>query len=161
VVKALNQFSHGNILDERKTFQLRENFESVITILWNKIKSGATILNNIADDISIHANPEELAQVWTNIINNALQASSNKCVIRIDYTRINDEHIIEIWNNGPPIPPEVQSRIFDAFFTTKSFGEGTGLGLNISKKIIEKYNGRIECTSDLSGTLFRITLPNQ
>jgi signal transduction histidine kinase len=159
VVKALNQFSHGNLQEDHKPFSLRENIDGVITILWNKIKSGATVLNNVAHDVFIIANPEDLAQVWTNIINNALQASSNKCIVRIDYEFSHQNHIVEIWNNGPPIPEDVLPKIFDAFFTTKSFGEGTGLGLNISKKIIEKYNGTMECESNLSGTLFRITLP--
>jgi len=159
VVKALNQFSHGNLQEEHKPFSLRENIDGVVTILWNKIKSGATVLNNVAPEVYITANSEDLAQVWTNIINNALQASSNKCIIRIDYEFTHQKHIVEIWNNGPPIPEDILPKIFDAFFTTKTFGEGTGLGLNISKKIIEKYNGNIECESNLSGTLFRITLP--
>jgi len=160
VVKALNQFSHGNMHEEHRAFSLRENIDGVITILWNKIKSGATVLNNISPEVHIVANPEDLSQVWTNIINNALQASSNKCIIRIDYEFTHQKHIIEIWNNGPVIPPDVLPKIFDAFFTTKSFGEGTGLGLNITKKIIEKYQGAIECKSDTSGTLFTITLPS-
>jgi signal transduction histidine kinase len=159
VVKALNNFSHGNINDEAVMFNLKDNIESVLTILWNKIKHGSKVINHISDDISIKGNQEELSQVWTNIINNALQAANNKCNIEISYHAENSNHIITLQNDGPEIPPNVIDRIFDEFFTTKKRGEGTGLGLNIVKKIIEKHKGTIKCTSNSSVTKFIISIP--
>ena len=105
-------------------------------------------------------NQEELSQVWTNIINNALQASGNKCIIKISYLYNSNGHEIIFSNNGPEIPQDVIPRIFDAFYSTKKRGEGTGLGLNIVKKIIDKHKGHIICNSNVTETKFIITLPN-
>lgn len=159
VVKALNTFSHGNIDKELSSFKLNESLNSVITLLWNKIKYNAYVENNIPKDILVTGSADELAQVWTNVINNALQASDNKCRIWIDYHEDNTWQIVSISNNGPMISPEIVDRIFDAFFSTKKRGEGTGLGLNIVKKIIEKHQGQITCTSNEQTTCFVIKLP--
>jgi signal transduction histidine kinase len=159
VVKALNNFSHGNLEQEMADFVLRDNVESVITILWNKIKAGASVKLEVSPEVSLYGNQEELAQVWTNLINNALQASNNKCNIRIRHWLVGNWHHIRFSNDGPPIPEEVLPRIFDAFFTTKKQGEGTGLGLNISKQIIEKHGGQIKVESGNGETAFEIILP--
>jgi len=159
VVKALNNFSHGNINNEISAFNLYENIDSVITLLWNKIKYGSTVINSIKKEVQIIGNAEELSQVWTNIINNALQAANNKCTIWLDYSEDENNHIINISNNGPEIPEHVKPKIFDAFYSTKKRGEGTGLGLNIVKKIIEKHYGKIECFSSAEKTSFTISLP--
>lgn len=159
VVKALNTFSHGNIDQELSHFKLHDSFNSVITLLWNKIKYSAYVENNIPQELMISGSADELSQVWTNIINNALQAADNKCKIWIDYTEENEMHRICISNDGPAIPSEIVPKIFDAFFSTKKRGEGTGLGLNIVKKIIEKHQGKIECHSDEKKTRFLIFLP--
>jgi signal transduction histidine kinase len=159
VVKALNTFSHGSVDYEIGNFNLHESFSSVITLLWNKIKYSAYIENTIPTEINITGNADELSQVWTNIINNALQASDNKCTISIEYAEDAKNHIISISNNGPAIPEDIIPKIFDAFFSTKKRGEGTGLGLNIIKKIIEKHQGNIVCHSNSSKTTFLISLP--
>ncbi|MFN6037282.1 MAG: ATP-binding protein [Bacteroidota bacterium] len=159
VVKALNQFSHGNINKEQADFKLRESIDSIITLLWNKIKRGAQVIVDISGDITVFGNQEELSQVWTNILNNALQACDNKCTIQITHKLANGFSEIEISNNGPKIPEDVIPKIFDPFFSTKKRGEGTGLGLNIVKKIIEKHQGKITCVSDDKKTAFIIQLP--
>lgn len=161
LVKALNTFSHGNIDQEITTFKLHDSFVSIITLLWNKIKYNAHLENNIPEEIQITGSADELSQVWTNIINNALQASDSKCKIWIDYAANQENHIISISNNGPPIPAETIPKIFDAFFSTKKRGEGTGLGLNIVMKIIEKHNGTIACESNAQKTSFIINLPKR
>jgi signal transduction histidine kinase len=114
---------------------------------------------NIPKDITLYGLPEEMTQVWTNIVNNALHASGNRCTIRFDYSETDQHQIIEVSNNGPQIPPSIIQRIFDPFFTTKARGEGTGLGLNIVHGIIEKHKGTIRCESDARLTKFIITLP--
>lgn len=161
VVRALNTFSHKNVEKEISTFSLQENVESVITLLWNKIKQGATVINTIGKDVLITGNPEELSQVWTNILNNALQASDSKCTIWIDYDVSEEHHVIQITNNGPPIPAEFLPRVFNAFFSTKKRGEGTGLGLSIVKNIVEKHRGRITCESGPEKTVFTIFVPKE
>ena len=159
VVKALNNFSHGNLEQELSDFQLRDSIESVVTILWNKIKSGASVQVEVGSGVILHGNQEELAQVWTNLMNNALQASNNKCNIRVRHWLAGNWHHIRFSNDGPPIPAEVIPKIFDAFFTTKKQGEGTGLGLNISRQIIEKHGGQIKVSSGKEETSFDIILP--
>ena len=159
VVKALNVFAHGNVNAEITEFNLKESFETVITIFWNKIKQGATVINDIPEDIFVCGYADELTQVWTNLINNALYASANKCTIHIRYNEDSVNHIIRISNNGPQIPPEIIGRIFEPFFTTKARGEGTGLGLNIVQGVIEKHNGKIHCDSTEELTTFTIELP--
>jgi signal transduction histidine kinase len=159
VVKALNTFSHGNIENEITSFNLLENVESVITLFQNKIKHNVTLNLNIDPHVMITGNQEQLAQVWSNIINNALQASAGQCSIWIDHISSNNSYIISITNDGPPIPEDSITKIFDAFYSTKKRGQGTGLGLNIVKKIVESHKGTIECDSDLIKTVFKITLP--
>lgn len=159
VVKALNTFSHGNIENEISNFNLNENIESVITLLWNRIKYNTKLHNLISSEIIVSGNAEELSQVWTNIINNALQAANNGCNIWIDYSVDDNHHIISITNDGPAIPENILPKIFETFFSTKKRGEGTGLGLSIVKKIIEKHGGKIICESNPEKTTFAIYLP--
>jgi signal transduction histidine kinase len=159
VVKSLNLFSHTNSSKERQNFKLKENFENVETILWNRIKNGSNLVINIDDDLEIFGNPDEISQVWTNIINNAIQACDSKAEILIQYRKEDNYHTIIIENNGPKIPNEVINKIFDPFFSTKKRGEGTGLGLHIVKKIIDNHNGEIVCKSSDLSTQFIIKLP--
>ncbi|MFN5620247.1 MAG: ATP-binding protein [Flavobacteriales bacterium] len=159
VVRALNTFAHGNLASTATEFNLHENIETVVTIFWNKIKQGSAVELNIPKDVTVFGLAEEMTQVWTNIVNNALHASGNRCTIRFDYKETDSHQIIEVSNNGPQIPPSIIERIFDPFFTTKSRGEGTGLGLNIVHGIIEKHKGSIRCESDERITKFIITLP--
>jgi len=159
VVRALNTFAHGNLASTATEFNLHENIETVVTIFWNKIKQGSKVELNIPKDVVLFGLAEEMTQVWTNIVNNALHASGNRCTIRFDYQETEQYQIIEVSNDGPQIPPSIIERIFDPFFTTKSRGEGTGLGLNIVYGIIEKHKGKIHCESDARLTKFIITLP--
>ncbi|MEY3598043.1 MAG: hypothetical protein RL521_465, partial [Bacteroidota bacterium] len=159
VVKALNSFAHGNLNAQKSNFNLKENIDTVLTIMWNKIKQGSQVSNLIPDDVSCFGLPDEMSQVWTNLVNNALQAANNKCEISFTYQQVKGNHVIEVTNDGPEIPKEIIDKIFEPFFTTKARGEGTGLGLNIVRKIIEKQNGTISCSSDARLTRFTVTLP--
>ena len=159
VVKALNSFAHGNINAQKSNFNLKENVDTVLTIMWNKIKQGSQVYNHIPDDAECFGLPDEMSQVWTNLVNNALQAANNKCDISFTYHQAQGNHIIEVSNDGPQIPNEIIDKIFEPFFTTKARGEGTGLGLNIVRKIIEKQGGTISCSSDSRLTRFTVTLP--
>ena len=159
VVRALNSFAHGNVGSEFTQFSLKENIDTVITILWNKIKQGSRVINAIPEDLTLIGLADEISQVWTNLMNNALQASGNKCLITFEYSETDTHHVVTVSNDGPPIPDEIVTKIFDPFFTTKARGEGTGLGLNIVKKIIEKHKGSITCKSETCLTQFVVSLP--
>jgi signal transduction histidine kinase len=101
-----------------------------------------------------------LNQVWTNLIDNAIAAMNGQGEITLQTRREGNWVVVEISDNGPGIPPEIQSHIFDPFFTTKPPGEGTGLGLNISHNIVvQKHKGEISVTSQPGKTCFQIKLP--
>jgi len=101
----------------------------------------------------------ELNQVWTNIIDNAIYALDKNGEIIIE-TSCDDKHvIIKIIDNGKGIPPEILSRIFDPFFTTKKIGEGTGIGLDLVKRIIKRHNAEINVSSEPGRTAFVISIP--
>ncbi len=107
--------------------------------------------------------PGDLNQVWTNIIDNALQAMDGHGTLTIRTARENDEMIrVEICDDGPGIPEDIIGRIFTPFFTTKPFGEGTGLGLDLAWRIVvEKHNGDLRVQSEPGNTKFIVLLPTQ
>lgn len=159
IIKALNTYAHQTAIEEKTSFNLKESVENVFTLMWNKLKYKHTYKNNLPDNLSLFGNQDELSQVWTNIINNAIQASPEGCnIIAKSIEKPNFIEII-IENDGPQISEMYLEKIFDEFYTTKKRGEGTGLGLNIVKKIIEKHLGTIRCESDKKSTKFIINIP--
>jgi signal transduction histidine kinase len=108
----------------------------------------------------IPAYGSELNQVWTNLIDNAIDAVKGAGKICIGTSFEHDQVVVEIVDDGPGIPPEVQSRMFEPFFTTKSVGSGTGLGLIISNRIVgDRHGGEIEFDSKPGETRFKVRLP--
>lgn len=105
--------------------------------------------------------PADLNQVWTNIIDNALQAMNNRGVLTVRTMRVDEDTVrVEINDNGPGIPADIIERIFTPFFTTKPFGEGTGLGLDLAWRIVcEKHHGNLYVESEPGSTTFIVTLP--
>jgi two-component system, NtrC family, sensor kinase len=104
--------------------------------------------------------PDELNQVWTNLVHNALQAMDHKGTLTLGLRREGDEVAVSVGDSGCGIPEEIRARIFEPFFTTKPAGEGTGLGLDIVRKIVEKHRGRIEVESEVGrGSTFTVRLP--
>jgi len=115
-----------------------------------------------ADLPRIEAYASELNQVWTNIIDNAIDAMNGKGEIRIKTYKEDQRVIVEIVDNGPGIPEEIQPRIFEPFFTTKAPGHGTGLGLHISHDIIvNRHHGQLLVESKPGKTRFTVILPKQ
>jgi two-component system, NtrC family, sensor kinase len=102
---------------------------------------------------------DELNQVWTNLIHNALQAMNNQGTLIIDTTRQDTRVLISITDSGKGIPQEIQHKIFEPFFTTKPAGQGSGLGLDIVNKIINKHEGTIDVESVPGKTRFTVSLP--
>ncbi|WP_082288974.1 sensor histidine kinase [Leptospira noguchii] len=159
IVKALKSYSH---LDQSKTFSssnIIEGMETTLIILNNQIKYGIEVIKNFQEIPLVICNPDELNQVWTNLIQNSIQALKGKGKIEISVFPWNGYVVVEIEDNGPGIPIKIQDRIWDPFFTTKDQGEGTGLGLGIVKGIVEKHKGKITLNSNPGKTVFRVELP--
>lgn len=160
IVKAMKEYSY---LDQAplQEVDVHNGLENTLTILRNKWKQGITINRNYARDLpKIEAYASELNQVWTNIIDNAIDAMKGEGELTLCTYSEPDHLCVEICDNGPGIPPENMPRLFDAFFTTKPVGKGTGLGLHISYNIIVlKHHGRITVESKPGYTCFKCALP--
>jgi two-component system, NtrC family, sensor kinase len=125
----------------------------------NSIKKGIEVTRNYQLLPAIWCYSDEMIQVWTNLIYNAIQAMEGKGRLAIATHQQGRYIVVQFTDSGCGIPPEIQARIFEPFFTTKPAGEGSGLGLNISQKIIDKHQGRIEVDSQPGQTTFKIWLP--
>lgn len=159
LVKALKLYSHSD-QDQIASIRLEDDFETTLTILHNKLKHGITIIKEFEPIPDVKCYADQLNQVWTNIINNAIEAMKGNGQIILRLKRTDDSFVkVEIEDNGPGIDTSIRPKIFDPFFTTKPKGEGTGLGLSISKEIIDKHHGTIDVESIPGKTLFTIKLP--
>ncbi|TGK46578.1 ATP-binding protein [Leptospira bouyouniensis] len=159
IILALKNFSRATHSEHRKIFTLLENIETVITIYQYKMRSKVSLKKTFITDATLLGWPEDLMRVWTNLILNALEAMKTKGNLTIT-TEKNGRYVeVKVIDNGPGIPIEIQKKIFEPFFTTKQQGEGTGMGLGITKSIIEKHNGSISVESESGRTCFSILLP--
>jgi signal transduction histidine kinase len=138
---------------------LTEGIETILTLYQNQLKQGVEVIRNYRDLPPILCYPDELNQVWTNLIHNALQAMANRGTLILEVTQVAAQAQISITDSGSGIPPEIKSKIFEPFFTTKPPGEGSGLGLDIVKKIITKHGGQITVESQPGRTTFSVLLP--
>jgi signal transduction histidine kinase/purine-cytosine permease-like protein len=160
VIFALKTFARYDQSGEKKTADLQEGIETVLTLYYNQIKHGIELIKTYADLPPIACYPDELSQVWTNIIHNALQAMNYKGTLIISISKDNDYAMVSITDNGMGMSAETKEKMFLPFFTTKPAGEGSGLGLDIVKKIVDKHDGKIEVESEIGkGTSFCVFLP--
>lgn len=160
VVLALKKFSHKDQGGEKEKTNLIENIETVLTLHYNQLKQGIELVMDYDEVPFIFCYPDELIQVWSNLISNSMHAMDYKGELTISVKNMGDNVQIRIKDTGVGIPEEIQHRIFEPFFTTKKAGEGTGIGLDLVKKIIDKHNAKIELESTVGeGTTFIITLP--
>lgn len=141
--------------------KVQEGLESTLVILQHKLKPGIRIVREYAPNLPlVEAYASELNQVWTNLIDNALDAMGDKGVLTLRTYEENHRVVVEIADNGPGIPADVLPHIFEPFYTTKGPGSGTGLGLHIVFNIVvTKHRGNIEAESQPGATVFRVTLP--
>ncbi|NIP72737.1 MAG: hypothetical protein GWO16_06730 [Gammaproteobacteria bacterium] len=160
LVKALKTYTY---MDQApvQSVDVREGLDNTLIILHNKLKRGVTVMREYADDLpAIQAYAGELNQVWTNIIDNAIDAMDGEGTLIVRARREDPWVVVEIEDDGPGIPLENQSKIFDPFFTTKGPGKGTGLGLNISRNlIVQKHRGEMSVKSEPGSTCFSVRLP--
>jgi signal transduction histidine kinase len=138
-----------------------EGLTSTLVMLGHKLKDGVEVRRDFAPDLPrIDAYAGELNQVWTNLIDNAVDAMDGVGTLRISTRAEDDAVVIEIADSGPGLSPEAESRAFDAFFTTKDVGKGTGLGLDIARRVVvERHEGTIELVREGGETVARIRLP--
>jgi len=140
---------------------IHELLDSTLAMLGGKIGDGVTIVRDYARDLPrIPAFPSELNQVWTNLIDNAVSAMDGEGTLTIRTALDRDRLLVEFGDTGPGVPPEIQDRIFEPFFTTKPVGQGTGLGLDISYRIVaQRHHGDLRVESVPGDTRFRVWLP--
>ncbi|MDQ4037042.1 MAG: ATP-binding protein [Actinomycetota bacterium] len=138
-----------------------EGLESSLVMLGHKLREGITVERKYRPDVPrIEAYAGELNQVWTNLIDNAAGAMDGKGTLRVATRADGDGVIVEIGDTGPGMPPEVAARAFEAFYTTKEVGKGTGLGLDIARRIVEqRHGGTISIDSRPGNTILRVQLP--
>src|SRR5579872_3077524 len=137
-----------------------KTLENTLTILNHKLKRGVAVQRDYQQvPLLVNSYGSELNQVWTNLIDNAIDAMNGKGDLRVRTYREDDSAVVEIRDNGPGISDQVLPYIFDPFFTTKGVGEGTGLGLDTAQRIVKKHRGSIEVSSKPGDTRFHVFLP--
>ena len=160
VVFALKNYGHYDSTDSKIESQIPEGIETVLTLYQNHLKRGIEIIRSYEENLpAISCYPDELNQVWTNLIHNALQAMDGKGKLVISVSQEENEIIVKVTDSGCGIPESIRSKIFEPFFTTKPAGEGSGLGLDIVKKIIDKHQGSVQVESQPGQTTFSVKLP--
>ena len=162
IVSALKSYSYLGQAPVQAV-DVHEGLDNTLVILRNKLKRGIEISREYADDVPrIAAFGSELNQVWTNLIDNAADAMDGRGRVQIKTRRDGDWVVVEIEDDGPGIPQDIQAHVFDPFFTTKEPGKGTGLGLSTTYSIItEKHHGTIAVRSAPGKTCFTVRLPIQ
>jgi signal transduction histidine kinase len=142
---------------------LTEGLESTLVILGHKVPDGVTVVRDYARPTPVvEAYAGELNQVWTSLIDNALDAIAGTGTLRVATRADGDGAVVEIADTGPGIPPEIAARAFEPFFTTKPVGRGTGLGLDIARRIVEeRHSGTIQIDSRPGETILRVRLPKR
>jgi signal transduction histidine kinase len=139
---------------------IARSLETTLTILHHKLKHGVTVQRDYQRvPFLVNSFGSELNQVWTNIIDNAIDAMGGKGELRVRTYREDNCVVVEIIDNGPGISEKVLPHIFEPFFTTKAVGQGTGLGLDTAKRIVRKHRGQIEVSSKPGETRFQVWLP--
>jgi signal transduction histidine kinase len=159
LVRAIKEYSYMDQAPLQEV-DIHRGIESTLTILGHRLKKGVTVIRDYDPNLPrVCAYGGELNQIWTNLIDNALDAMNGKGELRIRSKLNLDRIMVEIGDNGPGIPPEIQARIFDPFFTTKGVGQGTGLGLDTACRIARKHHGDIRVVSKPGDTRFQVELP--
>ena len=159
LVHAIKEYSYMDRAAMQEV-DVHQGLESTLTILGHRLKGGVKVIREYDKGLPpICAFGGELNQIWTNLIDNAIEAMQGKGELRVRTARELDRLLVEIGDNGPGIPPEVQPHIFEPFFTTKGVGDGTGLGLDTVCRIVRNHQGEIRVTSHPGDTRFQVYLP--
>jgi signal transduction histidine kinase len=157
-VKSYSQMDRGAM----QRIDITEGLESTLVMLGHRLREGGvTVVRDYCSEVPlVDAYPGELNQVWTNLIDNAIDAMGGRGTLRVTTQVASDRVVVEVADTGPGMPPEVAQRAFEAFFTTKDVGRGTGLGLDIARRVVvQRHGGAIDIDSAPGRTVMRVTLP--
>jgi signal transduction histidine kinase len=159
LVRAIKEYTY---MDQTpvQNVDIVKGLETTLTILNHKLKRGVVVHRDYERvPLLVNSFGSELNQVWTNLIDNAIDAMGANGELRVRTYRQDNSVVVEIADNGPGIPPAIKSHIFEPFFTTKGVGEGTGLGLDTAQRIVRKHRGTIQVSSKPGDTRFQVWLP--
>jgi signal transduction histidine kinase len=158
-MKSYSQLDRASL----QMIDVTEGIESTLVMLAHRLRGGITVVRDYSAEVPhIEAIPGELNQVWTNLIDNAIYAMDGIGTLRISTRTDASGVLIEIGDTGPGMAADVQARAFEPFFTTKDVGKGTGLGLDISRRIIvERHHGQITIESKPGETVLAVRLPHR
>lgn len=159
LVRAIKEYTY---MDQApvQNVDVVKSLETTLTILNHKLKRGVTVKRDYQPvPLLVNSFGSELNQVWTNLIDNAIDAMSGNGELRVRTYRDDGCVVVEIGDNGPGISSEIKAHIFEPFFTTKGVGEGTGLGLDTVQRIVKKHRGNIQVNSKPGDTSFQVWLP--
>jgi C4-dicarboxylate-specific signal transduction histidine kinase len=160
VVFALKNYARVEHGQERQPVDLRASVEAVLDLYGSQIKQGIEVRRDYAEPLPpVPGHADELVQVWTNLIHNAIQAMGGQGTLELA-ARVKGGHVVVgVTDSGPGVPEELRTRIFEPFFSTKPRGEGTGLGLHICRQILDKHGGALTLDSVPGRTTFHVSLP--
>jgi two-component system NtrC family sensor kinase len=160
VVFALKKYAHRDTIGEKVPTDIIDGIETVLTLYDSQLKQGIEVVKEYNSVPLVMCYADEINQVWTNLIQNSIQAMNQSGILKI--TVISDEQnvTVSVCDSGEGIEPSIMDKIFEPFYTTKRQGEGSGLGLDIVKKIIDKHSGTIDVKSQLGeGATFTVQIP--
>jgi signal transduction histidine kinase len=160
LVNAVKGFTYLNQQATRQPVSIGRGLSDTMTVLGTKAKSNAVAIDlQVAPDLpAVDGYGGELNQVWANLLDNAIDAAPGGHV-KIVADAADGKVVVRVIDDGPGIPPEIVHRIFDPFFSTKDVGQGTGLGLDIARRIVQRHQGVIDVTTGKGGSEFRVILP--
>jgi signal transduction histidine kinase len=158
-IKSYSQMDRASM----QQIDVADGIDSALVMLGHKLGTGISVVRDYSASVPrIQAYPGELNQVWTNLIDNALDAMNGAGTLRLATRAEEDDIVVEVGDTGPGMPPQIASRAFDAFYTTKEAGKGTGLGLDIARRtVVERHGGLITIDSRPGNTVLRVRLPIQ
>ena len=159
LVRAIKEYTYMDQGPEQEV-DIHHGLENTLIMLRYRLKHGMEVKLDFDRSLPrVCAHGSELNQVWTNLIDNAIDAMNGKGELRIRTARELERVLVEIADNGPGIPSEIRDHIFEPFFTTKGVGNGTGLGLDTARRIVREHGGEISVESVPGSTCFQVRLP--
>jgi PAS domain S-box-containing protein len=160
IVFALKTYSHrSSDTEEKSLIQISDGIEIALTLYQNRLKQGIEVIRKYEPVPDLLCNPDALTQVWVNLIDNAIYEIGKAGTLEIAIASQAGKVIVEITNSGAEIPNEIMPRLFEPFFTTKPRGEGSGLGLDIVRQIVQKHGGSIYVRNQCGGVAFSVVIP--
>jgi signal transduction histidine kinase len=156
-IKSYSQMDRASM----QRIDVTDGLETTLVMLGHKLRDGVTVVRDYGAGVPpVQAHAGELNQVWTNLIDNAVEAMDGKGTLWLSTRAEEDDVVIEVGDSGPGMPPHVAARAFEPFFTTKEVGKGTGLGLDIARRIVmERHGGTIVIDSRPGRTVLRVRIP--